>query len=116
MRKIASSLIAMVWVCLFATSASAQNAVISGKVRNSVNNETVSAVSVIVKGTSTGTYTKTNGNFEISVKSLPVTLQLSSVGYEDQEVEVQQSGSEIEVLLKPSIKLGQEVVVSASRV
>lgn len=109
-------MIAMVLVCLFATNASAQNVVISGKVRNSITNETVSAVSVMVKGSSTGTFTKTNGNFDLSIKNLPVTLVISSVGYEDQEIEVMESGTEIAVLLKPSIKLGQEVVVSASRV
>ncbi len=112
MRKITSLLV----VCLLAFAANAQNLTISGNVRNSVSKENSSAVSVTVKGTTNGTFTDDKGNFKIQAKSLPVTLVFTSVGYEPQEVVVSSTSEALAVAFVPSNTLGQEVVVSASRV
>lgn len=93
----------------------AQNTTISGNVRNSNTKEGTGAVSVTVKDGTVGTFTDDKGNFKLSVKSLPVTLLVSSIGYELQEVNVT-SAAAVQVDFKPSNALGQEVVVSASRV
>ncbi len=87
---------------------------ISGTVRAKTGNETLSAVSVSIKGTSRGTFTDDKGEFKLTVDKLPVTLVISSVGYEDQEITVN-SAAAIEVLLINKAALGQEVVVSATR-
>lgn len=115
MRKITSYLVALFLANLFVQFAFAQNVTISGKVKNSVTSESVSAVSVIIKGTSTGSFTNDKGNFSITSKSLPATLVISSVGFETQEVEVTSAGQSLNIGLKPSLALGQEVVVSATR-
>ena len=94
----------------------AQNVTLSGKVKNSQTNETVSAVSVMIKGTSTGTYTDSKGGFSINVKKMPATLIISSIGFEEKEVMVSNSSNDFIVIITPSSKLGQDVVVSASRV
>lgn len=112
MRKITSLLV----VCLLAFAANAQNLTISGNVRNSITKENSSAVSVTVKGTSEGTFTDDKGNFKIQTKSLPVTLVFTSIGYEPQELIVTNSSEAVSVAFVPSNTLGQEVVVSASRV
>jgi outer membrane receptor protein involved in Fe transport len=92
----------------------AQQVVIKGTVKNASNSEKVAAVNVEVKGTTKGTYTNSDGGFSITVAALPVTLVVSGVGYEAIEITV--TGNEpVMVDLKPSVALGQEIVVSASR-
>src|SRR5690606_27237123 len=94
----------------------AQTITINGNVKNSVSAENSSAVSVLIKGTDTGTFTDDKGNFSLTTASLPVTLVFSSVGYDEQEFTVTNASSIIQINLVPSSALGQEVVVSASRV
>jgi outer membrane receptor protein involved in Fe transport len=99
-------------------SASAQNSTtVSGSVKNAKSKELVSAVSVTVKGSSVGTFTDDKGTFRFSsIKSYPVTLVFSSVGFANKEVTLNAASSTVEVVLEPSFTLGNEVVVSASRV
>ena len=86
---------------------------IKGTVKNSENGEGIPAVSVVLKGSSTGVVANEKGEFEISVASLPAVLTFSSVNYETQEMTVV-NDTYVYVSLKPL--LGQEVVVSASRI
>ncbi len=116
MRKVTSHLVAFLLTNLFTVTAFAQEISISGNVKNSNTNEATGAVSVSIKGTTEGTFTDDKGNFKLSVKSLPVTLLISSVGYELKEITVNNASQFSDVKLKPSSALGQEIVVSASRV
>ncbi|MEO5563979.1 MAG: TonB-dependent receptor, partial [Chitinophagaceae bacterium] len=113
MRKSCRFLVIILTMSLLPIAAFTQN-IISGTVRNSSSKDVVPAVSVIVKETSQGTYTNSNGDFSISVSKLPVTLIFTSVGYDTYEVTVS-SASKIEVDFKPGTTLGQEVVVAATR-
>jgi outer membrane receptor for ferrienterochelin and colicin len=98
-------------------AALAQTSTITGVIVNSLNNESISAVSVTVKGSDAGTFTDDRGNFKLSVNQpLPVTLIISSVGFAVQEVAVSTAGQALQIKLQPANTLGQEVVVSASRV
>ncbi|TAE11161.1 MAG: TonB-dependent receptor [Bacteroidetes bacterium] len=101
----------------FSIQAISQSSVtISGSVKNGKTKETVSAVSVSVKGAQTGTYTDDNGNFKFTTnKKLPITLVISSVGFATKEVTVSSAGTAVAVEVEPSFELGQDVVVSASR-
>jgi len=116
MRKITSYLVTLLLASVLGTAATAQSVTISGNVKNSNTKEGAGAVSVTVKGSDVGTFTDDKGNFKVSVKSLPVTLLISSIGYEMQEVTVSKASDPVQVNFKPSSSLGQEVVVSASRV
>ena len=73
---------------------------------------------ILVKGTVLGTITDLQGNFNLSVQSSPpLTLVVSSVGYEQKEIEITSSATtSLDIQLNESVLLGQEVVVSASRV
>ncbi len=115
MRKSYSFLAAWLMACLFSVSAYAQSVTISGTVKNSANKDNVPAVSVIVKGTSQGTYTNSDGGFSLKVAKLPVVLVFSSIGFESQEVTVSDAAKAVEVDFKVKSDLGQEVVVAASR-
>ena len=90
---------------------------VSGKVTDASTKEGLIGVSVQVKGRVVGTITDGNGKFEFSVNSAPpFTLVITSVGYETQEVEVSGGRTNFDVVLREQAILGQEVVVSASRV
>ena len=116
MRKFTSYLVTLLLAHCFIMAASAQNVTISGNVKNNVTNENTGAVSVTVKGTGAGTFTDERGNYVIPNQKLPATLIFSSVGYATQEVTVTGSSQNVNVNFIPSNSLGQEVVVSASRV
>ncbi|RYG39797.1 MAG: TonB-dependent receptor, partial [Chitinophagaceae bacterium] len=116
MKKLRSFLVVFAALILSTMSAEAQNTTISGNVKNSRTLENASAVSVTVKGSSEGTFTDDKGNFRLNVKSYPITLIFSSIGFETQEVEVKSAEDAVFVSLNPGNVLGQEVVVSASRV
>jgi len=116
MRKISCYFVTFLLANIFTITAFAQSVTISGNVRNSNTKEASGAVSVLVKGQDEGTFTDDKGNFKITVKSLPVTLLITSVGYEMQEVTVSSASKPLQIEFIPTDILGQEVVVSANRV
>lgn len=65
---------------------------------------------VLVQGTSTGTVTDINGNYEVNVPSSESVLVFSYTGYESQEVVVG-NRTQIDVELASSVSLLEEVVV-----
>ncbi|MBT1700667.1 SusC/RagA family TonB-linked outer membrane protein [Fulvivirgaceae bacterium PWU4] len=82
-------------------------------VSGTITDETGAAlpgVSLLVKGTSTGTSTDNDGKYSISVPS-DATLVISFIGYATQEVAVG-SRSTIDVVLLPDVTALQEVVVT----
>lgn len=115
MRKTISHLLALVLANMFSMVIYAQVTTVSGKVDNNSTKEKLAAVSVAIKGTNSGTYTDDKGNFKLTLSKVPVTLIFSSVGFESYEVVINGT-QDLTVSLKPSNALGQEVVVSATRV
>jgi len=115
MKKITNYLVTFLLANILCITVLAQNTTISGNVRNSSTKENAGAVSVTLKDGTTGTYTDDKGNFKLSVKTLPVTLIVSSIGYELQEITVSNT-SKVQIEFIASNILGQEVVVSANRV
>jgi hypothetical protein len=98
----------------FAGSLQAQ--VIKGVLKNETTQEPAAAVSVQVKNSTDGTFTDDRGKFQLKInRKLPVTLVVSSIGFETKEVVVQSYAAPLEISIRPSVILGQEVVVSASR-
>ncbi len=67
---------------------SAQDRTVTGRVTDSKDGSPVSGASVQPKGSRTGTSTKADGTFSLSVGSNVTTLVITSVGYEAQEVSV----------------------------
>jgi outer membrane receptor protein involved in Fe transport len=116
MRKITSYLVAFLLTNIFSIVVFAQNATISGNVKNSATQENASAVSVTIKGTDLGTFTDDKGNFSINAKKFPAVVVFTSVGYEPKEVTFNSASDNVKVSMVPSNALGQEVIVSASRV
>ena len=95
-------------VVFFAASALAQRT-ISGKVTDE-KGAGVANASVIVKGTTTGTTTKADGTFSLSIPANARVLVVSSVDFLTQELNIG-SQTTFDVALKGEDKVMQEVVV-----
>ena len=116
MKTLKLSIFAFLISFLFLNSILAQTVTITGKISSGENNEAVPAASVQLKGGTTGTYSDSHGNFKIGVnQALPVTLVISSVGYETKEVRVESASAPLEIDMKPASVMGTEIVVSATR-
>lgn len=102
---------------LAATIAFAQTTV-SGTVKDATTSEGLAGVNIVVKGKVQGTITNTRGEFTLNVnQEPPLTLIFSFVGYKTQEIEVtEQNTADLNIILEESYLLGQEIVVSASKV
>lgn len=83
---------------------------ISGRALDASDNKPVPEASVFVKGTTKGTVANADGRFVISVGPENKILEITSAGYERQEVAIGGS-SEIIILLKPVNTVFDEVVV-----
>ncbi|MCC8155079.1 MAG: TonB-dependent receptor [Tannerellaceae bacterium] len=83
---------------------------ISGKVVSQVDNEPLIGVNVVQKGTTNGTLTDLDGNFELTITSASV-LEVSYVGFMTQQVNVQPGDRNIRIALKEDAQLLDEVVV-----
>ena len=93
------------------------NVTISGQVTDIDDSEPLIGVNILVKDKVIGTVTNADGRFNFTVnESLPLTLVVSSVGYGRKEVTVDSQTDNLDIQLEYQTLLGQEVVVSASRV
>jgi TonB-linked SusC/RagA family outer membrane protein len=111
MKKFFFLIIAFLFIC--ATSLFAQNKVITGTVRSSVEAEgPIAGVSVIVKGTTTGITTGIDGKYSLSVPQNATTLVFSFIGMKKMEVEIA-GRNMVDVIMEADILGLNEVVVTA---
>ncbi|MCV9388754.1 TonB-dependent receptor [Reichenbachiella ulvae] len=110
-------LLALACVVMVGYEAMAQTT-ISGSVKDSNSGDPLLGVSIVVKNKVIGTISDTNGDFKLEVHSAPpMTLVFSMVGYTTTELEITQENTQgLEITMEETAIMGQEVVVSASRV
>jgi iron complex outermembrane recepter protein len=103
-------------LAIFVTSSVIAQTKISGKIKDGSTNESLAGVNISVKGKVIGTTTDANGNFSLSTNTpTPFTIAVSFVGYSPEEIVV--SGDKVlNISMKEQAIMGQEIVVSASRV
>ena len=92
-------------------AATQQKVELKGVVTDAELNEPVIGANVVVMGTGKGTVTDLDGRFVLQVDKLPVTLSVSFVGYQREEVKVN-TGQMLKIVLKPDYNLTDEVVVT----
>ena len=110
MKKVALFLLILFFMGM--NLVSAQTRVITGKVTSAEDNKGIPGVSVSVKGTTLGTITNVDGNFELNVPGDAKVLVLSFVGMKTQEISIG-AGSFFNVSLEPDLVGIEEVVVTA---
>lgn len=110
MRKNCRILAFFILFCSSLSFLMAQEKTITGLVSDN-EGETLPGVSVVVKGTTQGTVTDIDGNFEIRVPQ-GATLEFSYVGFQQQEIRITDQ-ERVNVVLEPSTVLLEEVVAIA---
>jgi TonB-dependent starch-binding outer membrane protein SusC len=103
-------LLCMLFFMVSAFLAQAQEKQISGSVTDSETKEGLPGVNILVKGTTSGTTTDANGNFQLTVSNDNAILTCSFIGYETMEVSVGNQTA-INITLKQDAKALEEVVV-----
>ena len=86
---------------------------IKGKIKDA-SGEALPYINVLVKGTANGTTSDDNGEFNITVKSLPATLIVSSIGYQTKQVNVKDSAY-LNITLQEGSEALDEIVVTGNR-
>lgn len=97
---------------LFSQSIYAQEKTVTGTVTDAEDGMPLPQVNVLVKGTTTGTFTDFDGKFSLKVPGNSAVLVLSALGYATKEITVGTS-SQLNVTLSPSSEQLDEVVVTA---
>jgi TonB-linked SusC/RagA family outer membrane protein len=97
--------------CSFSFALMAQTKTISGIVTSSENGEALIGVTVMVKGTSTGTITDINGKYSINVRGNDAVLVFTMIGMKRAELNVGNS-SVLNLVMSNDTKLIDEVVVT----
>ncbi|WP_342330546.1 TonB-dependent receptor [Pedobacter sp. FW305-3-2-15-E-R2A2] len=111
MKRIFTKFSVLTFLCfLFNYTAFAQNITVKGTVTDGGDKTTIPAVSVQVKGTTTGAQTDVNGNYSISAPA-NATLVFTYIGYTTQEVPVNNRTTVNIVLTSSAQQLDQVVVV-----
>ncbi|WP_162053486.1 SusC/RagA family TonB-linked outer membrane protein [Pontibacter pamirensis] len=95
---------------LVSVQAMAQTTTVTGRVTDAETNSGLPGVTVVLKGTSTAAPTDVEGNYSINVPDGTGTLVFSYIGYENQEVPIN-NRSTINVQLGTDAQALEEVVV-----
>ena len=90
----------------------AQAVEISGTVTSSEDGSPVPGASIIVKGTTIGTVSSSEGNFVLNVPADATELVISFVGMKTQDVRIE-GRTQIDIVMEPDILGLDEVVVTA---
>lgn len=108
MKRITSLLVCLVFIGI---TAMAQNVQISGTVTNADDGSILPGVSVVVKGTTTGTTSNIDGKYTLSVPANS-TLVFSFVGMKTQEIQLA-GQTTLDVAMELEVTGLEEVVVTA---
>ncbi|MDJ1491752.1 SusC/RagA family TonB-linked outer membrane protein [Cytophagaceae bacterium DM2B3-1] len=108
-RKLLVFLMGLLWAYTYAT---AQDRTISGSISDQESKSALPGVNVIVKGTTIGTTTNSEGKFQLKVPQENATLIISFIGYVVQEIPIG-NRTTIDIVLVPDVAALGEVVVTA---
>src|SRR5690606_21358279 len=108
--------LAWLFVLQFIFSSGFAQTILSGTVTDASATPLI-GVSIQVKGKVVGTTTNTEGRFTLRINDQPpYTLVVSSIGFNSQEIAVEQATENLAITLEEHSIMASEVVVSASRV
>lgn len=118
MNKIYKKFALSFFIALGCTLGAYAQSTVSGTVKDGGTNEALAGVNIVVKGLVVGTITDLNGQFKLDLtQSPPFTLSISFIGFATQEVQITDANTTgLEIVMEEQLMLGQEIVVSASRV
>ena len=102
---------------LFPVAAMAQQYKIAGHIYDQQSNAPLGSANIVVKETQKGAISAEDGYFELYVDDRePLTIVITYIGYQTIEMVVEPGKKDLQVYMKSISVMGEEVVVSASRV
>jgi TonB-dependent starch-binding outer membrane protein SusC len=101
----------ILFVSITTFAAYAQQIIISGKILDERSKVSVIGANIRFKGGTGGTVSDVNGSFSLKVKSLPVTLLITSIDYKYQEIDVYEAEPTTIYLTEDLNRLNSVVVV-----
>lgn len=119
MRNILKNILLLGSFLILATAAMGQQGIIRGRIYDASNNKELPFVNVVVVGTTIGTVTDENGQYQISgLQPGFIRLEVSFLGYRNvvsSEIEINNSKSAtLDIAMEQSNKQIEEVTVKAS--
>ncbi len=87
---------------------------IEGEVYNAVTSKVIENATVVNLNSEVVAASNHNGKFQINVERLPVTLHVSALGFEEQQLEVTSFDRNLTVYLSPSSEKLSEVVIRST--
>jgi hypothetical protein len=111
MTKVLHFLLLILIFFPFSTYAQGNDVKIKGRVLDEKTLEPVIGASVSLAGAKEGTVSDANGNFSLSVRSLPATVSIDYLGYKKQEVDIYESGEPVVIQLQENANFLNEIVV-----
>ncbi len=101
---------------LFSSAILFAQTTVSGTVKDAFTNDPIPGANIRVVGNVTGTSTDFDGKFSLKISDeLPLSLEVSYVGYTSKNVEINSSDEDLIITLDEAQNALDEVVVSASR-
>lgn len=117
MKSIPTLLLFPLFIILSAPLSGQENYTVNGKITDSKTGEILIGVHIAIKDNVYGTITGSDGTFSLITKiKPPFYIDISYVGYETQEVYIRNVNTFQDIKLNEQFLLGQEVVVSSSRI
>ncbi|KAA6319097.1 TonB-dependent receptor SusC, partial [termite gut metagenome] len=85
----------------------------SGDIKGVVRDNTAPVIGAVIMlvGQQSGTVSDENGRFSLNIKSFPITLSVSFLGYKTTEQKIDNPTSSLQILLEENTKLLNEVVI-----
>ena len=106
--------ITLLMLLLLGTTAAMAQTTLSGQVVDE-NGQAVPGVNIVISSTE-GTVSDFDGNFQIETgQSLPITLDISAVGFASQQVNVTDASAAISIQMMEQTSELEEIIVAASR-
>lgn len=112
LKHVLTTFLMLLGLTLLSARVQAQTRTISGRVTDEAN-AGLPGANILLKGTSNGTTSDSEGNFTLQIPNQTQRLVISSIGYRTQEIDVTAGMSQVAVRLVSDSRNLEEVVVTA---
>lgn len=88
---------------------------VKGKIQDSKTLESIPFASVLVKNTTNGIMSDSDGNFNLKIKKFPCTIIIKFIGYKSQEIRVENENQYLNVMLEEDVITLNEITVKPDK-
>ncbi len=108
-----SPFIFLVIVFLFSSGIASGQQKIKGQIIDGISKKGIQGVSIVPQGqVKGGTTSATDGSFELDITTYPISLNITSIGYDPQEITLKTDDANLQISLNPNEGYLDEVVIT----